>query len=63
MGTRKEVTTDKCKICASFIVEIYMKNPFIDDFETECPKCHPGQAMNLLSARSNAAAKEEREDY
>lgn len=63
MTIRKEVTNVKCKKCESFIIEIHMKNPFIDDFESECPECQPGQAMRFLHSTANAAAKEEREDY
>ena len=41
------------------MIAVHMKNPFIDDFMDECPKCQPGEALSWLRTESRLAAKAE----
>ena len=59
MSTHTKILESKCTRCGTHLIEVSMKNPFIDDFETECPKCDPGYAREVLNRRATSAAKEE----
>ena len=59
MGTHSHETSAKCKKCNSFLVEYHKKSPWIDDFDRECPKCEPGEAMERLRSWERRAAHED----
>lgn len=61
MGTHYKTLDEKCPKCDSNMIMVHMKNPFIDDFSDECPKCSPGEAFNRLSSWARSAAKAEQD--
>lgn len=61
MGTHTRTLERKCS-CGTNLIEVHMKNPFIDDFSDECPKCEPGAAFQRLTAWATSAAKAEQDD-
>lgn len=64
MSTHSTMLEKKCLTCDSHKVQYHMKNPFIDDFADECPKCEPGEALNTLNSWARSAAREEQaRDY
>jgi hypothetical protein len=61
MGTTSKAIEDKRRKCNSSMVEYHTKNPWIDDFESECPACEPGEAVSRLRSRERRAARENNE--
>lgn len=59
MGTHRKTLEEKCRQCGENKIEFSMKNPFIDDFASECPRCNPGSAIDSLHNWSRLAAREE----
>jgi deoxyadenosine/deoxycytidine kinase len=62
MSTSTRTLEKTCKACGTHLIEVHMKNPFIDDFMDECPKCDPGFALSFLNSSAHSAAKSEQDD-
>lgn len=56
MSTHTRKLDKLCK-CGTQMIEVHMKNPFIDDFSEECPECEPGIAFQRLTSWAISAAK------
>jgi len=61
MATHIKKLDEKCQSCGTNLIEVSMKNPYIDDYATECPKCDPGSALARLNASARSKAREENE--
>lgn len=57
MGWHIEKSKEICKKCNNNLTQTSLKSMWIDDHETSCETCHPGQAEQLLSYRDNREAK------
>lgn len=63
MGISIKKLEIKCSKCGEFKTRVTMKNPFIDDYLDECPKCDEcGDALQRLNAMARSEAKRENEE-
>jgi hypothetical protein len=57
------ILPERCETpgCHTQLIRVSMKNPYIDDYQDECPACEPGSALKALNSSARAQARLEHE--